>query len=212
LHEASLSDLNVQAAAQGRDVFVEAGQTRFDTPDSMALLGHELTHVAQQGFAKPLTSTPTVQRQVDNDEARPHRFLKPVRSDVAKDEAEAEQRERQVKSFFTAMPMAQRKRAEGSGEKVDGRRDTVEGERDTVGNLKPRLNLPLVTPPVMMSAPAIQRAVVMEEVISEVALPAEPQSASDTPSPQMDLGQLAQQIYPLIKRRLRIEREMVGGR
>jgi len=208
LHEASLSGLNVQAAARGRDVYVEAGQARFDTPDSMALLGHELTHVAQQGFAKPL-----VQRQVDNDEARPHMFSKPIRSDVARDEAEAEQSERQVKSFFTAMPMA--KRVDGRRETVDSREESV-GEQDRVGSkgnktaTPPQFNMPLVTPTVM-SALAIQRAVAVDEVSSNVEVE-QPAASHDAPSPAMDLGQLAQQIYPLIKRRLRIEREMVGGR
>jgi len=212
LHEASLSGLNVQAAARGRDVYVEAGQARFDTPDSMALLGHELTHVAQQGFAKPL-----VQRAVD-DEARPYRFSKPIRSNVAKDEAEAEQSERQVKSFFTAMPMAQRKRVEGRQDTVESRQDTTESTENVAGSVGqkaatlPKFNMPLVTPTVM-SAPAIQRAVAVKEITTEVEPPAEPQATSrDAPSSSMDLGQLAQQIYPLIKRRLRIEREMVGGR
>ncbi len=49
VHTAQLAPLGVQAASRGSDVYVGPGQDRFDTPDSLSLLGHELTHVSQRG-------------------------------------------------------------------------------------------------------------------------------------------------------------------
>jgi len=49
VHTAQLAPLGVQAASRGSDVYVGPGQDRFDTPDSLSLLGHELTHVSRRG-------------------------------------------------------------------------------------------------------------------------------------------------------------------
>ena len=76
VHTAQLAPLGVQAATRGRDVYVEPGQDRFDTPGSLALLGHELTHISRGGFVqtKPIAQTAIlsqarVQAQVEDEEA-----------------------------------------------------------------------------------------------------------------------------------------------
>jgi len=76
VHTAQLAPLGVQAATRGRDIYVEPGQDRFDTPQSLGLLGHELTHVSRGGIAqtKPLAQTAIlpqarVQREVEDEEA-----------------------------------------------------------------------------------------------------------------------------------------------
>lgn len=70
LHTTPLAPLSLRAATRGRDVHVEPGLNRFETPEAISLLGHELTHVAQQGLARPLGPTaisPIVQQLHDLD-------------------------------------------------------------------------------------------------------------------------------------------------
>ena len=63
VHTAQLAPLGVQAASRGSDVYVGPGQDRFDTPDSLSLLGHELTHVSQRGGGL-VSAMPTAQMTV----------------------------------------------------------------------------------------------------------------------------------------------------
>jgi hypothetical protein len=106
VHRASLAPLNVQAATRNRDVYVEPGQERFDTPESLALLGHELTHVGQAGLArtKPVSQTvvlPQMQRQTS----------------IADEEAEAEGTEKTILHLFRSdTPFAPTSTESTSGE------------------------------------------------------------------------------------------------
>ena len=91
VHTAQLAPLGVQAASRGSDVYVGPGQDRFDTPDSLSLLGHELTHVSQQssGF---VSAKPAAQMTV----------LPVTRSPVgvARDEDEADSVEQSIKRLL----------------------------------------------------------------------------------------------------------------
>jgi len=60
----SLGPLGIEAAARGTTVFLNREQARLDRPDSLALLGHELTHVAASGAA-PLLDGQSVQRMAE---------------------------------------------------------------------------------------------------------------------------------------------------
>jgi hypothetical protein len=93
VHQADLGPLNVQAASRGRDVYVEPGQERFDTPESLGVLGHELTHVAQQGGGR------TVSAKADEGTSAPAVTPLPLpqrSSRVAREEAEADEAEQFV--------------------------------------------------------------------------------------------------------------------
>ena len=57
---ASLGPLGIEAAARGNTVYLSREQARLDRPESLALLGHELTHVAASGAA-PLLARSTDQ-------------------------------------------------------------------------------------------------------------------------------------------------------
>jgi hypothetical protein len=88
VHQTDLSPLNVQAATKGRDVYFGRGQADFEQPRSMALLGHELTHVTQSG----LVQTKPVEQTTISPAAR-----MPV--EVGPDEAEAERTEQTVLTY-----------------------------------------------------------------------------------------------------------------
>lgn len=93
IHRIDLKPLNVQAATRGRDIFVDEGQDdNFERPESMALLGHELTHVSQSGLAQTKPASDTT-------------VLSPTRqpSEVEADEAEAETTERSVMQMARSM-------------------------------------------------------------------------------------------------------------
>ncbi len=79
-HRADLEPLNVQAATKGRDVYFDRGAENYEKPESMALLGHELTHVSQSRMVqtKPAESAPVspaarLPAQVNRDESEADR-------------------------------------------------------------------------------------------------------------------------------------------
>ncbi|RLC77480.1 MAG: hypothetical protein DRJ03_26775, partial [Chloroflexi bacterium] len=91
VHTAQLAPLGVQAASRGSDVYVGPAQDRFDTPDSLSLLGHELTHVSQRGGGL-VSAMPAAQMTV----------LPVTRSPVgvARDEDEADSVEQSIKRLL----------------------------------------------------------------------------------------------------------------
>lgn len=93
VHQADLGPLNVQAASRGRDVYVEPGQDRFDTPESLGVLGHELAHVAQRGGGRTVSAKP------DEEASSPAATSLPLAqrsSQSTREEAEADEAERLV--------------------------------------------------------------------------------------------------------------------
>ncbi len=54
---AALGALGIEAAADGNTVYLSPAAARLDSPDALALLGHELTHVAAAGYAPPIQRT-----------------------------------------------------------------------------------------------------------------------------------------------------------
>lgn len=93
IHTAQLAPLNVQAATRGRDIYVEPGQDRFEAPESLALLGHELTHVSRGSFVqtKPVAQTAILPQ------AR-------VQAKVEDEEAVAESNEQTIMGLFQTSP------------------------------------------------------------------------------------------------------------
>jgi hypothetical protein len=107
IHRTDLGPLNVQAATKGQDVYFDRGQDDFEKPESMALLGHELTHVTQQSS---LAQTKPVVQMSPLPVARiPAKVGAPA--GVGAEEAEAERTEQTVLTYSrtgqtTAMPLA----------------------------------------------------------------------------------------------------------
>lgn len=55
---ASLGALGIEAAAQGQTIYLSPQASRLSTPQDLALLGHELTHVAARGLAPRISARP----------------------------------------------------------------------------------------------------------------------------------------------------------
>ncbi len=207
IHTAQLSPLNVQAAAQGDDVYFDAGQDNFDSPTGLALLGHELTHVAQSGAAP----SQSVARM-----AAPVPATNLMR--VADDEAQADQVERSIFSNASApLPlsgpvavprvparpaaptMAQRAQETGTPEQEE-----TPGQQ-FAQHLKESLPVGLSLPPSNESPGDLT-----ETLTSSVAEATQAAADAQEDAPEkvtLDLDNLARQVYPLIKRLLAIERE-----
>ncbi|MCB9100304.1 MAG: DUF4157 domain-containing protein [Anaerolineales bacterium] len=230
---ASLAPLNIEAATKGTDIYVESGQDRFDTPSSLALLGHELTHVKQQNLtlAKPLSQTTVLTKADDNWET----------DRVAGDEAEAIHTEQQIlrqidqpqdHRAVSAHGAEGQRRRWGQLEQP-ARRSLIFRKSEKAGEA-PVINLPqpqvaAVGVPAAIAdwliatrqaeqqplvTPAAEHHLFRQaEASAPVAATAEPgattpASATDeTASPPSDLDQLARQILPLIKRMLKVDHE-----
>ncbi len=211
IHTARLAPLNVQAATKGRDVYVEPGQDRFETPESLSLLGHELTHVAQGGG---LVSTKPVAQTAILPQARA-----PAR--LESEEAEAESAEQTVLDLFQPATVQRAEAAEADTglslpvSSVDRSAsakwvqrqpftsplDTWEGEEALVeeaGEAEEEVGLP--EPEEMEDEEDYLSETEEEE--EEEELPEE-----EEPREKLDLDRLARQVYPLIKRLLAVERE-----
>jgi hypothetical protein len=202
---APLAVLNVEAATRGRDIFVEAGQERFDTPESLGLLGHEITHVAQRGLAlrKPaLPALPAAQDEMAQREA-------------ADDEIEAAQVEQETIRQLTVPTM----RREPHGERAVMRRAQLPLMRPPVAQRQPTAEaMEDDTPPGMVTytIPEVARmadeTVMREELSSSTSTAQTPATLpTSVAAPAPDLDELARQVYPLLKRMLLVERERTTG-
>jgi len=84
IHTADLSPLNIQAAARGRDIYLQRGMETLTseganvTPQALTLLGHELTHTVQRHGQSSAQSVPLLLRQVRADEAQAERQEKKI--------------------------------------------------------------------------------------------------------------------------------------
>jgi hypothetical protein len=209
VHTAPLAPLNIQAATKAGDVYVEPGHERFDTPRSLALLGHELTHVSQQGFAgsvsHPATMSPPVQRQ-----AR-----------VAREEAEAESAEKEIMRVVAptarppgspAMPLTYPAGMTQVARKAGPEPGALPSRSEPLAAAVRRLyrpdapQLPLLakaSPSLTGRQPAqtVQRATELPGVESQAEVPA-PDSGEASEQKQPDLKKLARQVYPLLRWRL----------
>ncbi len=111
---ASLGPLGIEAAAAGNTVYLDRAQADLSRPDSLALLGHELTHVAAGGAA-PLLAENRVQRSLAGDDRPLARPLAPsltqrlsrqlMQMSLAEEERVAEQVEAVVSRGGVAEPV-----------------------------------------------------------------------------------------------------------
>lgn len=194
IHRANLSGLNVQAATRGQDVFIDEsqGDDEFERPESLALLGHELTHVSQSGVAQTKPAS-QVQRQPLAD--------LPVQR-VAADEAAAESSERTVLTLARkqdrSTPPAAIYRAETTppdeSEEFAGFFSQGQADTDQTVNTDAIFN-------------DLQETVesLLDEKLSQLlgALGLE----TGAPASTSRLDALAQQILPYVKQLITVERE-----
>ncbi len=215
LRPAPLAPLQVEAASREREVYLEPGQERVETPQAVALLGHELTHVAQRGLVqtKPAAQT-TVLPQARAD---PEVDDTPA---VQREEAEATKTEQQLLadssprlpavSLASLPPRLYRKPAQGVKSSPASRTDPAPASdlpplvTDWLASTDLARRQPLVTRPGI--SPIIQR--VEESPPATPALgEAEEAEGAEGAAAELDLDQLAKQIYPILKRMLAVERE-----
>lgn len=206
VHNVQLSPLNVQAASEGRNVYFEPGKDRFDTPESLSLLGHELTHVAQAGFAQ----TKSVVQTAILPQAR-------VQRSEAADEADADQGERSVMEYLRRPQMAQLmplvNEAPSSSSRSDYGSPSASGDsmatvqRSSLSNSHSDM-------------PVVQRAETGGDGGGSTASATQEESSGgedgkkdekDPAEKAKELTKLARQLYPLIKRMLMVERERHSG-
>ena len=224
LRTAQLAPLNVEAATQGSDVYVEPGQDRFETPQSLALLGHELTHVAQRGLAQ----TKSVAQTAILPQTRGEEVVAEESAVVRDEEDEALSAEQRLlgpgQTQFPTLSLSGaprtilRKPASTPEPGWSGQQGRAESQilpgaiPEPVAHWLASAELaqrqPLVSP---VASNVISR---QEETSAGASSPTSPSGeATEQPAGQQpDLDQLARQIYPLIKRLLSVERERSPGR
>ncbi len=198
IHTAPLAPLNIQAATKKRDVYVEPGQDSFNTPKSIALLGHELTHVAQQGSASPIAqSAPflTAQRQTR----------------IGAEEAEADSNEQAILTAFQSSPSTE-SFMPLSESTLTRKEKTSQPETSSFLLPSAARELPLLP---LMHTTALGSSVQRQPLTSDEA-EVDPETLVEdfleeddelTEPEGPDLNLLARQVYPLIKRRLVAERQ-----
>jgi hypothetical protein len=211
IHTANLSPLNVQAATRGRDVYVEPGQDRFDTPESLSLLGHELTHVAQGGGI--VSAKPVAQMAILPQARTPAR--------LEGEEAQAESTEQTILAL-SRPTMVQRAEETGSGAEMPMPSPPVgqplsSGQVPSPSFPSPR-DFEMGKEELVGTGDEDYLPETKEEEEKEGYLPAPEQEeeegglleVEEPEEEKPDLDRLAQQVYPFIKRLLAVERERMA--
>lgn len=179
--------LNAEAFTIGRDVFFASGKLNLSTARGIALLGHELTHVRQQeqGTARPSTGDISgVQYQALENEALTN--------------------EQTMLSILSIRPEAAR----------SPRGDVPTAARKAENLGKPleltHLNLPEIQS--AMTGHISTPLMAQEGRGAEPATPAEvnPPDVSEPTAPDVDIERIAEEVYDIIERRLRSEKERRG--
>ncbi len=218
---AQLAPLNVEAATRGTDIYVEPDQTHFETPQSMAVLGHELTHVTQRGLvqSKPVVETAVLPQvrfeqepaelqreegEATRNEERILRQLKP-QPDISTLSTPAQPPTYKSASTPTVMT---KKETTSSGAARES--DAIPGPTaDWLAAEVLEQRQPLVSP---AASNTIFRQAESEPDTSDTSETDEgDQEGEETTQQEPDLDDLARQIYPIIKRMLSVERERRPG-
>jgi hypothetical protein len=185
--------LGAQAFTVGRRIYFASGRFQ-PTADGAALLGHELTHVMQQ------TAAPRPMLKAD-------RLAAPRMVQLAPEshaERQAEETETQIRQLFEAAPAAPMvlKRSAPAARSDS----SPSGPEPHPGSVQRSPDSGLPTARVIQASTAA--SVSSAAAVSSSAAGGEQQPAGSA----ADVHQLAEQVYRLIKSRLRIERERMGLR
>lgn len=187
--------LKAQAFTIGRHIFFAKGKAAFHTPEGMALLGHELTHVRQGHDISGFTSDGVLPVQVQEREAEQNQALL----------RRALPTERPLAPWPLLAMVDQPVRQPG---------------RATVTTALPgaALKPTAVPPPPYTGTPELELAKIpIRRAAADRAVAAEPPPVAEAPAPARgekgpDLDALARQVYDLIMQRLSLERERAGYR
>lgn len=205
LHKAQLAPLNIEAATHDQDVYVDSGHKDFDTPESLGLLGHELTHVAQRGLVQTKRVEETaVLPQVHTDVGQSSMGA------IQADEHEADRTEQRVLNYLQRQPINQESSQTGLAQPFKPKQ----------ARPQPKVQQPAIPEPVMewlAAQETVQRYPLVTPAPNQVSrqeadaggetATGEEAQEEETKEQQSDLDQLAKQIYPLIKQMIRVERE-----
>ena len=175
--------LGADAVTLGRDIFFRAGRFDTQTPRGLALLAHELTHVAQQEHSGPLR------------EAQDGRY-------AAAFEREARDVEHIVYRLLS-----------GGERHTFGLRQSAQmpSSRAPVTAAPPRVHLAYASPsspPV--GAPAMTSVARATGPLMLRADEGRETAPSGGASPAVDTAALAGQVYRMLERRLRIDKDRLG--
>jgi len=186
--------VGAQAFTVGRRIYFAAGRFQ-PTADGAALLGHELTHVMQQ------TAAPRPMLKADRSAAPRMVQLAPE----SHAERQAEETETQIRQLFEAAPAAP----------MVLKRSAPPARSDSSPSPAPE---PHPGPVQRSSDSGLPTARVIQastaaSASSAAAAPSSAAGGEQQPAGSAaDVHQLAEQVYRLIKSRLRIERERMGLR
>ena len=193
--------VGAEAFTVGRRIYFAPGRFQ-PTPEGAALLGHELTHVLQASSVGPQATALAAKAMAaapPGAQAAPPRMVRLARESSA--EREAEDTEARVKRLFEGQPqpMVLRKAQPEAGA----------AEAGGLSGLEPHLGMrPAAAEPSLPVARIVQASAEdsAAQAAPEKAVPAGPQASA------ADVHKLAEQVYRLIKSKLRIERERLGLR
>lgn len=193
------ADLKAEAFTLGRDIFFGRGTAEFNTVSGMALLGHELTHVARRRGIQRKASSSVLQAQDEEQEALGNELA--VRQ-VLQDRQEPHPLWPMSLSLNLAGPPRGESRATGlpGGPPIGA--FSMQGPA-AMGRGAPSLEL--------AKAP-IERPTPAESPAPAAPPPVAAAEAPERRGSELDVEDVARQVYDLIMRRLTLERERVGYR
>ena len=186
------AELRADAFTEGQDVYFATGRASLQSPEGMALLGHELTHVrqARRGGGAPDQGS-TLRRVAEEREA--------FASEMA---------------LRRHLELSESPRPTAPGPAMDLPNlrirldDLVASEQATETAVR-GVTLPGATPPVVARAPA-ERAAEQAPTSDGVSPAPAREAEAGGGGTELDVDAVASQVYEMILRRLTLERERIG--
>lgn len=185
------ADLKAEAFVVGRDIFFGTGRAKFNTVSGMALLGHELTHVAHRRSIRRQASSSLLQAQAE--------------------EQEALGKELAVKQVLQDRPGAL---GPSPVSPTLNRARSAKRERLTTGALSMQVpaSMGRDAPSMELATARVERPTTAESPASPAPAPVAEAEAPERRERELEVEDLARQVYEMIMRRLTLERERVGYR
>jgi hypothetical protein len=193
--------LKADAFTAGRDIFLGREGTTLSAPSRMALLGHELTHVAHRQSLGGRAGPGLLESQSEEREAAANELV--VRQ-----------------AFATGGPLALRTPGQSPAAPRGSQREEGGGDTGAMTALPQRLiAVAPDAPPMALARAAVGRDTADSNGASSSQAPTQEGSSASEPSAtqqsqegrrDVDVDAVAQQVYDLIVRRLAVERERAG--
>jgi len=185
------ADLKAEAFVVGRDIFFGTGKAKFNTVSGMALLGHELTHVAHRRSIRRQASSSLLQAQAEE-------------QDALGKELAVKQVLQHRPGALGPWPLSLTLNSAGSG-----KRESV-----TTGALSVQVpaSIGRDAPSTELATARVERPTTTEAPASAAPAPVAEAEAPERRERELEVQDLARQVYDMIMRRLALERERVGYR